>query len=293
MMLNPASPARYPLAIVGAGALGLSFAARLAALGPVAVIARSAARAAELRAGVEVGGVRFRPDAFGPDALPGADWVIVLVKAGDTAEAARTALAMGPCGVVSLQNGLTGDVLRAACGDVPAGQGITTEGAFRDGLRVQPSGAGETLLPPGFEAVASLLQRAGFKARIEPDIVAARLVKLLMNLAINPLAAIFRVTNGALVAPPHRRLLDALVDEAWPVLRAEGLPLDAAAARERVVAVALATGANRASMLQDVEAGRRTEIDAITGVFLDMARRHGAAAPTHQAVFTLVKRLEG
>ena len=56
MMLNPASPARYPLAIVGAGALGLSFAARLAALGPVAVIARSAARAAELRAGVEVGG---------------------------------------------------------------------------------------------------------------------------------------------------------------------------------------------------------------------------------------------
>ena len=83
------------------------------------------------------------------------------------------------------------------------------------------------------------------------------------------------------------------MDEAWPVLRAEGLPLDAAAARERVVAVALATGANRASMLQDVEAGRRTEIDAITGVFLDMARRHGAAAPTHQAVFTLVKRLEG
>ena len=69
--------------------------------------------------------------------------------------------------------------------------------------------------------------------------------------------------------------------------------IDAAAARERVVAVALATGANRASMLQDVEAGRRTEIDAITGVFLDMARRHGADAPTHRAVFTLVKRLEG
>ena len=85
--------------------------------------------------------------------------MIVLVKAGDTAEAARTALAMGPRGVVSLQNGLTGDVLRAACGEVPAGQGITTEGAFRDGLRVQPSGAGETLLPPGFEAVAALLQR--------------------------------------------------------------------------------------------------------------------------------------
>ncbi len=46
-------------------------------------------------------------------------------------------------------------------------------------------------------------------------------------------------------------------------------------------------------MLQDVLAGRKTEIDAITGVLLALAVRHGLPAPTHQAVFTLVKRLEG
>ena len=291
--MSAAAVTRYPLAIVGAGALGLHFASRLAAVGPVAVMARSTERARALRAGVTVGGQTFRPEAFGPDEAPEADWVVLLVKAGDTADAARAALAMAPRGVLSLQNGLVEDVLRGVCGKLPVGQGITTEGAYRDGTSVVPSGAGETLLPPGFEAVAGRLAAAGLRARIEADIAAARLVKLLVNLALNPLAAIFRVSNGELLVPPQRRVLDALVDEAWPVLRAEGLPLDEKAARARVLAVATATGANRASMLQDVLAGRRTEIEAITGAFLTMATRHAAAAPTHRAVFTLVKLLEG
>ena len=283
---------RYPVAIVGAGALGLNFAARLAAVGPVALIARSEAQAERLRAGVPVGDAVFCPEAFGPERLPAADWVILLVKTYDTAAAARTALALRPRGVVSLQNGLVGEVLDEVCGGLPAGQGLTTEGAFRDGAGVRPAGAGETLLPPGFEAVAALLAEAGIAVRVEPQIVAARLAKLLMNVVINPLAAIFRVPNGAVLELPQRPLFDALLAEAWPVLRAEGLALDEAAARERVIAVARATGANRASMLQDVLAGRRTEIDAITGSLLAMAARRGVELPTHRAVFALVKVLE-
>ncbi len=285
------TPTRYPLAIVGAGALGLHFAAGLAAAGPVALVARNGLRADALRAGVQVGSRWFVPEVFAPGALPVADWVIVLVKTGDTAEAARTALALRPRGVLSLQNGLVEPILRAACAQVPAGQGITTEGAFREGARVQPAGAGETLLPPGFEAVAEHLAAAGFRARIEPAIAAARLAKLLVNVAINPLAALFRVSNGALLAPPHRVLLEALVREAWPVLRQAGLDLDEDAALARVVAVATATAGNRASMLQDVLAGRRTEIDAITGALLAMAEVGGVELPTHRAVFTLVRRL--
>lgn len=286
-----ATPGRYPLAIVGAGALGLHFAAGLAAVGPVALVARNAARADALRAGVQVGVRLFVPEVFAPDALPAADWVILLVKTGDTAEAARTALALQPRGVLSLQNGLVEATLRAECGPVAVGQGITTEGAFREGARVQPAGAGETLLPPGFEAVAERLAAAGFRARIEPAIAAARLAKLLVNVAINPLAALFRVPNGALLEPPHRVLLEALVHEAWPVLRQAGLDLDEDAALARVVAVATATAGNRASMLQDVLAGRRTEIDAITGTLLTMAEAGGVELPTHRAVFTLVRRL--
>ena len=207
----PPRPNHYPLAIIGAGALGLHFAARLADVMPVAVIARDHERAARLKAGVTVGDRVYRADAFAADAPPPADWVIVLVKAGDTTAAAAIAARMDARGVLSLQNGLTGEVLRAHCAAAHVDQGITTEGAYRDGERVQPSGAGETLVPSGFEPVAAMLARAGLRARVEPDIGAARLAKLLVNVAINPLAAVHRVNNGALLAPPLRAELDRLV----------------------------------------------------------------------------------
>jgi len=284
--------ARYPLAIVGAGALGLHFAARLTECMPIAVIARDEARAAGLRAGVRVGDRLFKADAFAADAAPLTDWVIVLVKAADTAAAAAIAARMQPQGVLSLQNGLTADVLRAHCAAPRVDQGITTEGAYRDDEQVWPSGAGETLVPVGFEHVAAMLLRAGLQARVEPDIVRARLAKLLVNLAINPLAALFRVPNGALLDPPCRVLLDTLVREALPVLHAHDLDLDEAAALARVHSVATATARNRASMLQDVLAGRRTELDAITGALLRMADAGGFEVPTHRAVHTLVRTIE-
>ncbi len=292
MTPTPPAPARYPIALMGAGALGLSFAARLARTTRVALVARDAAAAAALRAGVRVGDAHFMPEAWAPEAAPQAQWVIVLVKAGDTAEAARTAARMQPQGVLSLQNGLTEPVLRAHCALPLTAQGITTAGAFRDDSGVTPSGDGEVLMPPGFEGLAVLLAQAGFDARVVDDIVPARLAKLLVNVAINPLAALFRVRNGELLAPPYRIWLDALVAEAWPVLRAQGLTLDEAAAHARVCAVAEATGANRASMLQDVLAGRRTELEAITGVLIAFARREGMAVPTHEAVHRLLGLLE-
>ncbi len=281
--------ARYPLAIIGAGALGLSFAKRLANAGRVAVIARTAERAQALQQGVHVGGTLQHFDVFGAEDAPQADWVIVLVKTGDTLQAAHTATAMKPRGVLSLQNGLVEEVLRAACPDLNVGQGVTTEGAYRDDSGVHPSGAGETLVPPGFEPVVELLVRAAFIARVAPDIVSVRLAKLLVNAAINPLAALFRVPNGELLSAPHRVLLDALISEAWPVLHAHGLALDEAAAHARVHAVAAATATNRASMLQDVLAGRHTEIDAITGVLLKLADEAKIALPNHRAVHTLIK----
>ena len=137
--------------------------------------------------------------------------------------------------------------------------------------------------------MAELLVGAGFTARVVADIVPVRLAKLLVNAAINPLAALFRVTNGELLSAPHRVLLDALIAEAWPVLHAHGLALDEATAHARVHAVASATAANRASMLQDVLAGRPTEIDAITGVLFSMADAAGMEVPTHRAVHTLVR----
>lgn len=287
--------ASFPIAIIGAGALGLTIAARLAATTRVAVITRDAARAARLRAGLRVGDRLRTFEAFGPDALPRADWVLVLVKADATEAACRVALALRPQGVLSLQNGLIDDRVRAACAPVPAAQGVTTMGAYRESSgadeQVVAGGEGEILLPPGFEAVADLLARAGLAARVIDDIVGARMAKLLVNLAINPTTAVFGVHNGALADPPLRAIVQALVREAWPLLRVEGLRLDRDAAMARVFDVVSATATNRSSMLQDVRAGRPTEADAITGALLALAQRVGTRAPTHQALYTLLQHI--
>jgi len=281
----------FRFAVIGPGALGLLYASRLAGVSPTAVIARSGARAARLRAGVTVQGRRYTPDAFGPESLPRADWVIVLVKAQDTAQAARVARRMSPRGVLSLQNGLVEPVLRTVLRGVAA-QGVTTEGAWRDGRRVVHAGTGETLVPPQFGVLARSLRAAGFRVRIERDLGAARLRKFLVNVCTNPLTAVFRVRNGRIREQPYARYAEALAREAAPVLAAEGLDITPERAFRRVLEVASATARNRSSMLQDVLAGRRTEIEPLTGVLLRLARRHRIAVPTHAAFHRLVRLLE-
>jgi 2-dehydropantoate 2-reductase len=242
-----------------------------------------------LRAGVRAGDAPWRPEAFGPERAPRAEWILVLVKAPETRTAALAAARMQPRGVLSLQNGLVDDVLREALPGVLAGQGVTTEGAYREGDCVVPAGAGETLCPPGFEPLAARLRDAGFDARVEPRIAAARLAKFVVNLAINPLTAAYRVPNGAVAEPPLAAIARALVEEAVPVLRPDGLELDAPAALARVLAVARATAANRSSMLQDVLAGRPTELEALTGELLRRAARRGMAVPAHLKLYRELK----
>jgi 2-dehydropantoate 2-reductase len=249
---------RFSVAVVGPGALGSFFAQRLSKTVPTAVIGRASSN------------------------IPEADWVIVLVKAYDTAAAARVARRMRPKGIVSLQNGLIDEIP----------QGVTTAAAYRVGKRVVPVATGRTLLPPGFEALARLLSRAGFNARVTQKIRAARLQKLLANVCINPVTAAFGVRNGAVARPPYARFAEALAREAAPVLAAEGLKIGPAEALRRVMAVAKATAANRSSMLQDLAAGRKTEIGEITGALLRLARRHRLAVPTHAAFHQIIRIME-
>lgn len=244
---------RFPVAVVGAGALGTLFAERLAKVLPTALIGRYTR------------------------ALPEADWVIVLVKAYDTDAAVRTARAMKPKGIVSLQNGLIEQVP----------QGVTTAAAYREGKRVVPVATGLTLLPPGFSVLARHLRAAGFEVSLPRNIDAARRRKLLANVCINPVTAVLGIRNGEVRNAPHRLLVEALASEAAPVL---GIPRSEAV--RRVLDVAKVTAGNRSSMLQDVLAGRRTENEYLTGALLRLARRKRLAVPTHEAFFQLIRVME-
>lgn len=268
---------RFPVAVIGPGALGLLYASRLSTVVPTALVARSSARARALQS-VNVDGKPYRPAAFSPERLPLTDLAIVLVKGYDTPAALRLARAMRAKRTLSLQNGLVEAVP----------QGISTAGAHRKGNKVIVAATGETLLPRGFEDLAARLRAAGLDARVSSNIDRARYLKLLANVCINPVTALFRIRNGEIRNAPYAQLATALAAEAAAVLR-----FNAKSAVQHVMKVAAATAANRSSMLQDVEAHRRTEIRELTGALLQIARRRRVKAPTHDAMLRMISVIEG
>lgn len=296
------------IAVLGTGALGCLWAAHLAAHAEVWMLGTWAEGIAAIRQhGVTVctaeGCWQARVSvAATPDDAPPAEVVLTLVKSYQTARAARWAAQIAaPDGlVVTLQNGLDNlPRLAAAVGPARAVAGATAEGAtlLAPG-RVRHAGRGPTWLGAraenavAVEALASLFLRAGFDARVTDDIEGLLWRKAILNAAINPLSALWRVPNGELLATDgRRRLLAQLAQEAADVARARGvraLPEDPFAA---VSAVCRATAANRSSMLQDVERGRPTEIDSINGVIVQIGRQLGVATPLNEAVWQLVRAL--
>ncbi|MDB4895986.1 MAG: panE, partial [Firmicutes bacterium] len=276
--------------VLGAGAMGSLFAWALASrtAHEVWLFARAPGFADVAVEGHEPVAVRVTDRPAGP-----VDLLIVLVKAYATADALRWAEgAVGPETVaLTLQNGLgNAEALAAVCGAGRVLAGTTALGATLLGPgRVRLGGLGPTVIAPwgGGAApgvapgaasgtapvtapvlaahVAALLNEAGFPTEVRPDPLPLLWGKLAVNCGINALSAILRVPNGELVERPGaRRLLEAAAREAAQVAAASGVILDGDSGA-RAVAVARATAANRSSMLQDVERGRPTEIDAING----------------------------
>ncbi len=168
---------------------------------------------------------------------------------------------------------------------------VTSEGATRTArFTVSHRGRGTTYLGGRGFASTPLLQRAGLHVVETQEIHTRVLAKLLANVAINPLTALLRVPNGALRQNPHLwTLVQQIVQEALQVLRTHGYP--EAQALTFVEDVIRRTAANRSSMLQDLEAGRPLELDALTGWLLQEAQRRGTALPTIRTLHLLLKAL--
>jgi len=299
--------------ILGTGALGCVYAARIAAYADVTVLGTWAEGVDAIRdAGIRVtdpdgqtwtARVRAEHD---PEAVAPAEIELILVKSYQTRRAAGwAARLLAKDGLaVTLQNGLDNlPVLVEAVGASHAAVGVTYNAATLLGpgmvrhvvslptylsLAAQPAGAAPTQL----EALAGLLNRAGLTAQVSDDVEGRLWGKAVANAAINPLTALWRVTNGKLLAlPERRRLLAALACEAAAVAHARGIALPFAEPVAYVESVCEATAANRSSMLQDVERGRPTEIDSISGIIAAEGARLGVATPLTEAVWRLVQAL--
>ena len=267
------------IAVIGMGALGTLFADALAPVADVAGVDRTSAP---------------------PHEIAPVDVALVCVKSPGTRWAAdAAALLLANDGVaVTLQNGLGHlEVLAERLGPDRAAQGATSEGARREAGRVVRAGRGATVLAPHpagtssrarLEALAAVLERAGFPTRVVDDARDVVWRKLAVNAAINPLTALLRITNGALLEHPAAATADALAREIAAVARAEGIPFWDGEAVRGWREVAEATRANRSSMLQDVERGTPTEIDAICGAAAREGERLGVATPLCAAMTTLL-----
>lgn len=199
--------------------------------------------------------------------------------------------------VLLLANGLGfADELRRDLPQLDCYLGSTTEGAYRLGERhICHAGRGFTRIgrpgcatpPDWFQHWSTAIQ----PGKWEDDIEQALWLKLAINCAINPLTALYRCRNGELAQPALDRQVRALCEEIAPVCSAAGYPVKPSELYRQVREVIAATAANRSSMMQDVAAGRPTEIDYITGYLVAQARRYDIAVPANEDLLNRVAEL--
>jgi len=146
-------------------------------------------------------------------------------------------------------------------------------------------------VPDRLAALVRLFQDAGLEATVADDIRAAIWTKLLGNLSLNPVSALTRSTMDALTAGPRiRSLVRSLMQEAVAVAESVGIRFPVTV-DERLAALSR-VGAHRTSMLQDLEAGKNLEIDALMGVVQDIARLTGVPTPSLDTVLALTEQLD-
>ena len=297
--------------VVGCGAVGSLFAANLAQLDDVEVWAYDLS--AEHVNAINEQGLRLtgagevhallRATTNAAE-LPPCDFGIVATKAMHTgAAAAATAHAFADGAVASVQNGVGNEeaiaehaarVIRGTT--FPAGRiveagvvqwdvkGDTTFGPFEP----KPAAA------DAIERLADACTRAGMPATALADARGAQWRKVIFNAATNPVGALTGLTHGRVCEDPAlRRLVSSLVDEGKAVAAAQGIELDADP-EELIDHAAKPEVAydHKASMLQDVEARRETEIDFLNGGIGRFGRELGVPTPLNDALTALVKALE-
>ncbi|MEM1578240.1 MAG: 2-dehydropantoate 2-reductase [Archaeoglobaceae archaeon] len=214
------------------------------------------------------------------------------VKAYDTEEAARILSKVDPGIVCTLQNGIgvekiIGKYLKTVV------RGVTSYGAnLADYGKIIYAGEGCVYLPSTTQGkkVAKVLEDANIRVELVDNIDFRVWAKAVVNAAINPLTAICRVRNGIIVENENLWSVAVKIAEEGELLMQKiGYKFDAIS---EVRKVAEMTAKNRSSMLQDIERGRRTEIDYINGEIVKKCREFGLKCEVNEIVWKLVKGIE-
>ena len=298
------------ICIVGCGAVGSIFGAHLARLEGVEVFAYDVSKnhvGAINERGLRLSGaanftVRIKASS-NPADFPPCDYGIVATKSIHTAEAIAQASSVFSAGsaVCSVQNGVGNEELIAK-----HVRYVIRGTTFPAGHLIEPGHVsfdirGDTWIGPfeptdtpmnKVEELAALMSKSGLNTLALTDARGAQWTKLIFNASTNPVGALTRLHHRAATEfGPTGKLFDALIDEGVAVARALGIELHGDP-RELVKKGATAPGKHKASMLQDVEAGRLTETDFMNGAIAEWGDKTGVPTPLNKAVWALIKGLE-
>ena len=312
----------YHVSIFGGGSVGLCLAANFVSAGAkVSLLVRKASLPALDRQSINVAGIlgEFRApadditlcNASAPtDEVLSSDMLVLTTKAHDVATALEPFANAPTCPpVLLLQNGLgSAEIARKALGDdVPVYSSAMMIGMERKspnsvfiGAQAGPIQCGP-LLGDDLAPLQRLVESAetGFiPMTVDPEIRATIAFKLLFNCCMNPTGAMTGQTYGELLTDPNSRaMIVGLADEALAALAAAFDYRPASSGQEYVddilTPLVIPRGqGHRSSMLQDLQAGRKTEIDFLNGAVIDLSEKSGLKAIRNEMLTQLIKARE-
>ena len=299
------------IAIIGCGAMGSIYAAKLAAAGNevLAIDQHEPSIDQIARHGLRVTGpgydqtVPMRAATTAPSEPM--DLIVLAVKAADVTTGAQQALPMldADTPVLTIQNGLgSAETVAGIVGDHRLAVGIASGfGAARiapghvhhNAMRAMRFGAYSSLPHPTVESIARAWTDAGFDAAAVTDIAAMQWEKLICNVAYSAPCALTGMTVGQVMDDPEMGPVSrAAASEAWAVARASGIAVNVTDPVAHVRAFGAGMPDAKPSALLDHEARRVSEIDVINGAIPRQGARVGVEAPVNATLTAVVKAVE-
>jgi 2-dehydropantoate 2-reductase len=287
--------------VLGGGAIGSVYAAKLAARHPITLIARQAHADAISRDGLRITGRepathRIRAGTV-VESIAANTLILLTTKVTHSRDAVAplAARVRDDCVILCVQNGLGSEeiVKQAVAGRCLVLRAVTQFGAvFQEPGVVDFTAAGATLIEasPRSAEIAALLSESGLDGRVSPNIKLEIWRKLIFNCVINPITAIIGAEVGGIADSRLDAWKQLVVDECLQVAAADGVTFDV----DFVPTIAEVFGGARtiASMRQDLLKQKQTEIDHMNGAVVALGRRFGIECPVNAALVATIKAME-
>jgi len=298
------------IAVVGAGAVGGYFGGMLARAGaPVVMVGRPAFVEAVKKNGIFLDTLQFQESvpveaSTELSAVRGAEVVLFCVKTTDNATTARALVPLLAPGalILSMQNGVDNvEQIRAVATIDALPAVVYVAASVPEPGRVKHVGRGDLVVGPENEntkRIAALFARAGVPCRISENIAGELWTKLIWNCALNAVSALGRAKYGSIAASPDAwKVVETVVYEVLAVARAAGIRPPGLEDPKVALAGALKIATQMAEALsstgQDMNRGKRTEIDSLNGFISRRGAELGVPTPVNHALYALVKLAEG